>query len=167
MFSGKRTPVIDAARVMEQQRTFGIPDELRNLTGESSVGNADSFDRERLFSRKGHARLLPNYFECNSPSKGTACRELSLLRYSCRFMLGKLREPVTRVTKRNKLRAARSSRCEYGHRCPGRTAFNSFELPSCGGTSRMKRDKQGVPGMPLWISLAARGGCQPRNRRRP
>src|ERR1700730_6344863 len=132
MFSGKRTPVIDAARVMEQQRTFGIPDELRNLTGESSVGNADSFDRERLFSRKGHARLQPNYFEYNSPSKGTACRELSLLRYSCRFMLGKLRQPVTRVTKRYKLRAAPSGRCEeasdgeHGHRCPGGTAFHSL-----------------------------------------
>src|SRR5208337_5458830 len=76
----------DAARVVEQQCTFSIPDELRYLTGESSVGNADSFDRERLFSRKCHAFLLPNNFECNSPSKGAACRGLPLLRYSCRFM---------------------------------------------------------------------------------
>jgi hypothetical protein len=46
--------------MVEQQRRLGIPDELRDLTGESSVGNADSFDRERLFSRKCHALLLPN-----------------------------------------------------------------------------------------------------------
>jgi hypothetical protein len=32
MLSGKRTPVIGTARMVEQQRSFGIPDELRNLT---------------------------------------------------------------------------------------------------------------------------------------
>src|SRR6266851_183512 len=54
MLSGERTPVIDAARMMEQQPRLGIPDELRDLTSESTVGNADSFDRERPFSRNCH-----------------------------------------------------------------------------------------------------------------
>jgi hypothetical protein len=37
--------------MVEQQRGLGIPDEFRDLTGEPRIGNADSFDRERFFSR--------------------------------------------------------------------------------------------------------------------
>src|SRR5258708_2710788 len=61
MLSGERTPVIDAARMVEQQRRLGIPDELRDLTGESSVGDAGSFHPERPFSRKCQWLFLPNY----------------------------------------------------------------------------------------------------------
>jgi hypothetical protein len=49
--SGERTPVVDAARMMKQQWRLGIPDELCDRTGEATVGNADSFDCERPFSR--------------------------------------------------------------------------------------------------------------------
>ena len=52
--SGERTPVINAARMVEQQPGLGIPDQLRDLTSESTVGNADSLDRERSISRNCH-----------------------------------------------------------------------------------------------------------------
>jgi hypothetical protein len=52
--SGKRTPVVDAAGMVEQQSRFGILDELRYLAGEASVRNADSFDRERLLCQQCH-----------------------------------------------------------------------------------------------------------------
>lgn len=48
--SGERTPIIDAARMVEQQCGFGVPDQFSNLAGETTVGNADSFHRERPFS---------------------------------------------------------------------------------------------------------------------
>jgi hypothetical protein len=66
VLSGQRSPVIDAARVVEQQCTFAIADELRNLMGESRVGNADSFDRERLSS-------------------------VNVMRFSCRMILNVIR----------------------------------------------------------------------------
>jgi hypothetical protein len=37
--AGERAPVIDAARVMEQQRWLGIPDEFRYFPGELAIGN--------------------------------------------------------------------------------------------------------------------------------
>src|ERR1700731_1837706 len=112
MLSGERTPVIDAARMVEQQRRLGILDELRDLPGESSIGNADSF--VNVFSATNAiAPLLSNDVECNSPSKGAACRELPLLRYSCCFSrLLELMQPVTKMAKRYRLHATRSSRCE-------------------------------------------------------
>src|SRR3984885_10256259 len=59
VLSRKRTPVIDATRVMEKERRLSVPDKLRDLTHECGVGDADSFDRKSLFSRQCHARLLP------------------------------------------------------------------------------------------------------------
>src|ERR1700730_13525138 len=44
--AGERTPVIDAARVMEQQRRFRVPDEFRHLTRKLAVRDADSSDRD-------------------------------------------------------------------------------------------------------------------------
>src|SRR5882724_4050614 len=67
--SGERTPVIDAARMMEQQPRLGVPDELSDLAGEPSVRNADSFERERLFSRKCHSVSSWRMILVNSPSK--------------------------------------------------------------------------------------------------
>jgi len=67
--SGERTPVIDAARMMEQQPRLGVPDELSDLAGEPSVRNADSFERERLFSRKCHSVSSWRMILANSPSK--------------------------------------------------------------------------------------------------
>jgi hypothetical protein len=58
LLSGERTPVIDATRMMEQKCRLGIPDELCDRTGEAAVGNADTFDRERLFISKCH-RVSP------------------------------------------------------------------------------------------------------------
>src|ERR1700719_4433211 len=37
--AGERAPVIDAARVMEQQRWLGIPDEFRYFPRELAIGN--------------------------------------------------------------------------------------------------------------------------------
>jgi hypothetical protein len=48
--SGKRTAVVDATRMVKQQCGLGI-DELCDLTGEATVGNADSFDCEHLLNR--------------------------------------------------------------------------------------------------------------------
>jgi hypothetical protein len=40
--------------MVKQQRELGVPDELRDLTGEATVGNADFFDCDGLLSRKRH-----------------------------------------------------------------------------------------------------------------
>ena len=40
--AGERAPVIDAARVMEQQRRLGIPDQFGHFTCQFAVGNDDS-----------------------------------------------------------------------------------------------------------------------------
>jgi hypothetical protein len=37
--TGERAPVMDAARVVEQQRRFGVPDEFRYFPRELAVGN--------------------------------------------------------------------------------------------------------------------------------
>src|SRR6267142_6498119 len=52
--SGKRTPVVDAARMVKLQCGLGLTDECCDLTGEATVGNADSFDCECLLGRQRH-----------------------------------------------------------------------------------------------------------------
>src|ERR1700741_412479 len=52
LLSGQRTEKIYAARVMEEQRRFGIADQLGNLLGELAVGNAHPLHR------KSHENLL-------------------------------------------------------------------------------------------------------------
>ena len=44
--AGERTPVIDAAGVMEQQRRFRVPHEFRHLTRKLAVRDADPSDRD-------------------------------------------------------------------------------------------------------------------------
>jgi hypothetical protein len=40
--------------MVKQQRGLGIPDRPRDLKGQSTVGNANFFDCEYLFSRNCH-----------------------------------------------------------------------------------------------------------------
>jgi hypothetical protein len=49
--SGERAPLVHAARMVKEQCGLGIADELCDLTGEATVGNAGSFDSEGLLSR--------------------------------------------------------------------------------------------------------------------
>jgi hypothetical protein len=56
--SGERSPMIDAAGMVEQQRRLGIPDQLRDLTGEPTVGNA-KFLRPQMSSRLSLSFVSP------------------------------------------------------------------------------------------------------------
>src|SRR5258708_8664768 len=47
MLAGERTPVIDPAGMVKQQRRFSVPDKLCYLAGEFAVRNADPLYRER------------------------------------------------------------------------------------------------------------------------
>ena len=42
----QRAPIIDAARMVKQQRRFGVPHQLRYFAGELAVGHFD-FQRDR------------------------------------------------------------------------------------------------------------------------
>src|ERR1700742_942513 len=52
--SGERAPVIDTARMVEQQPGLRMPDHLRDLAGEATAGYLDTFDRKCLLSRDCH-----------------------------------------------------------------------------------------------------------------
>ncbi|MNR55481.1 hypothetical protein D3C85_1758600 [compost metagenome] len=41
LLAGQRREVVHAARVVEQQRGFGIADQLRDVAGQLAVGNGD------------------------------------------------------------------------------------------------------------------------------
>ena len=43
--AAQRAPVIDAARMIEQQRRFGVPDQLGDLPRQRAVGNGHTGDR--------------------------------------------------------------------------------------------------------------------------
>jgi hypothetical protein len=77
-------------KVWRQDHAFaGIADELRDLMGEASIGNADSFDN--VFSATNLIALLPpNDSEDNSPIKVPLtenCRPCAILVVLCAGIL--------------------------------------------------------------------------------